>query len=75
MHLVSVRRQRVRVPAAGLELTFEADEPIWTESSYKYTPGQLHDMLARAGFDVAAQWIDRKTLPARDRMIVMPAAR
>ena len=33
MHLVSARRQRVRVPAARLDITFEAGEPIWTESS------------------------------------------
>jgi len=56
MHLVSVRRQHVHLPAADLALTFEAGESIWTESSYKYTTGQLHDMLARAGFGVAAQW-------------------
>lgn len=56
MHLVSVRRQHVRVPAAELEVTFEADEPIWTERSYKYTPGQLREVLTRAGFAVAGQW-------------------
>lgn len=56
MHLVSLRRQRVCVPAAELELTFEAGESIWTESSYKYTAGELRDMLARAGFAVASQW-------------------
>lgn len=56
MHLVSVRRQRVHVAAAELTVTFEAGESIWTESSYKYTTGQLRDMLARAAFGVAAQW-------------------
>src|SRR5713101_1094441 len=35
MHLVCLRRQVVRVEAAELELTLEADESIWTESSYK----------------------------------------
>ncbi len=56
MHLVSARRQRVRVPAADLDVTFEAGESIWTERSYKYTTAQLHDMLTRAGFVVAGQW-------------------
>lgn len=56
MHLVSLRRQRVSVPAAALELVLEAGESIWTESSYKYTTGQLRDMLARARFGVTAQW-------------------
>ena len=56
MHLVSVRRQRVSVPAAALDLTFEAGEPIWTESSYKYTTARLRDMLMQAGFAVQAQW-------------------
>ena len=56
MHLVSLRRQHVCLPSAALELTFEAGESIWTERSYKYTAGQLRDMLARAGFGVAAQW-------------------
>lgn len=56
MHLVSLRRQKVSVPAAALDLTLEAGEPIWTESSYKYTPAQLRDMLGRAGFAVAGQW-------------------
>src|SRR5262245_55759004 len=35
MHLVSLKRQRVRVPASEIDITFEVDETIWTESSYK----------------------------------------
>jgi dimethylhistidine N-methyltransferase len=57
MHLVSVRRQRVRVPASRLDITFEPDETIWTESSYKYRPDGLVAMLDRAGFSTADQWI------------------
>ena len=33
MHLVSTRRQHARLEAAGLDLTFEEGETIWTESS------------------------------------------
>jgi dimethylhistidine N-methyltransferase len=57
MHLLSVRRQRVRVSAAGLDVTFDAGEIIWTESSYKYLPYGIVAMLDRGGFGVADQWI------------------
>lgn len=58
MHLVSVRRQRVRVPAARLDITFETGETIWTESSYKYLPDDVQAMLDRAGFRPLDQWVD-----------------
>ena len=58
MHLVSLDRQRVRVPAAQIDVTFDIAEPIWTESSYKYEIGQLAPMLARAGFRLIGQWIE-----------------
>ena len=56
MHLVSVRQQRVRVPAAELDITFEVGETIWTESSYKYRADEIVAMLQRAGFVVIDQW-------------------
>ena len=59
MHLVSLHRQIVRVDAAGLEFTMEQGESIWTESSYKYEPAGIVDMLRRAGFGLVNQWIDR----------------
>jgi dimethylhistidine N-methyltransferase len=58
MHLVSRVRQVVRVPAAEMTVSFAAGEPIWTESSYKYEPGQILGMGSRAGFATASQWID-----------------
>jgi len=58
MHLVAKRAQRVRIAAADLDVPFEAGERIWTESSYKYEPGQVVAMLESAGFQCAAQWID-----------------
>jgi len=60
MHLVSARRQSARVPRASLEVHFEADETIWTESSYKYEPNQVTAMLERASFSRVAQWIDER---------------
>jgi dimethylhistidine N-methyltransferase len=58
MHLVSARRQRVRIPAAHLDVVFEAGETIWTESSYKYRSVEIRSMLERAGFRFVEQWID-----------------
>jgi dimethylhistidine N-methyltransferase len=58
MHLVSLRPQRVRVPAAGVEIMLRPGEIIWTESSYKYRAREVVDMLERCGFKRRAQWID-----------------
>jgi dimethylhistidine N-methyltransferase len=58
MHLVAARQQRVAIPGASLEVEFAAGETIWTESSYKYRPGQVVQMLERAGFRRVEQWID-----------------
>jgi uncharacterized SAM-dependent methyltransferase len=69
MHLVSTRDQRVRVRGARLDVTFRAGETIWTESSYKYAPEGIVQMLQRAGFARAAQWVDE-----RDRFALTLAA-
>jgi dimethylhistidine N-methyltransferase len=61
MHLVSARRQRVRIPASRLDITFAPDETIWTESSYKYRPAEIRAMLERAGFRLVDQWIDDRS--------------
>jgi L-histidine Nalpha-methyltransferase len=58
MHLVAASRQQVRVAAASLELTFEAGETIWTESSYKYRPPDVVRMLEQCGFRMLGQWVD-----------------
>jgi L-histidine Nalpha-methyltransferase len=58
MHLVSKRSQNVRIAASRLDLTLEAGETIWTESSYKYRPDEIVATLLRAGFRAIEQWID-----------------
>jgi L-histidine N-alpha-methyltransferase len=58
MHLVSRRRQRVQVRASRTDITFDAGESIWTESSYKYRIDDLAPMLGRAGFRLVGQWVD-----------------
>jgi len=60
MHLVSRRPQRVRIRAARLECSLRQEEPIWTESSYKYRPADVASLLERTGFRVVGQWIDRQ---------------
>jgi L-histidine N-alpha-methyltransferase len=57
MHLVSRRRQRVRIPAAHVDITLDAGDTIWTESSYKYGPEELDALLGSAGFDSVDSWI------------------
>jgi uncharacterized SAM-dependent methyltransferase len=46
------------VAAADVDITIEAGERIWTESSYKYRPNDVITLLADAGFRSATQWID-----------------
>jgi dimethylhistidine N-methyltransferase len=58
MHLVSTRRQLVRIAAADLEIEFRKDEWIWTESSYKYEPERVVAAGRLAGFTGGEQWID-----------------
>jgi dimethylhistidine N-methyltransferase len=58
MHLVSLRRQLVTVGAAQLEFAMEPGETVWTESSYKYEPASIVELVEGAGFCERAQWIE-----------------
>ncbi len=69
-HLVSLRRQQVTIAEAGLEVTMEQDEPIWTESSHKYEPAQVLEEGRAAGFTDAVQWIDPQARFALTRFVV-----
>jgi uncharacterized SAM-dependent methyltransferase len=57
-YLVSTRPQKIRIPAASLELTMREGETIWTESSYKYTLDGVFGMLEAAGFRRRQAWVD-----------------
>ena len=70
MHLVSSRRMTVEIAAADFGLTFEADEPIWTESSHKYEAAQVVDEGRAAGFSDAEQWVDEEARFALTRFSV-----
>jgi len=50
MHLTARERQRVLIPGAACELSLEAGEGIWTESSYKYEPEQIVTLARTSGF-------------------------
>ena len=60
MHLRSLRRQRVKIPASHLCIRLEEGETIWTESSHKYRPQEPFEMADRTGFRCVAQWIDEE---------------
>jgi L-histidine Nalpha-methyltransferase len=60
MHLRSLRRQLVEIPAAGLGVMMEAEETIWTESSHKYQLREVVAMAERTGFRCDGQWIDEE---------------
>jgi dimethylhistidine N-methyltransferase len=56
MHLVSKKRQRVKV--AGRVIEFRAGETIHTENSYKYTLESFPALARDAGWSPRAVWTD-----------------
>ncbi|SAL52779.1 methyltransferase [Caballeronia peredens] len=56
MHLVSLRRQTVRV--AGHDFRFDEGETIHTENSYKFTVEGFQDIATAAGFRPGPVWVD-----------------
>ncbi len=69
MHLRSLERQAVTIPAAGLRIMFNEGETIWTESSHKYRPEGVIAMAKRTGFRVDGQWIDQEWPFAQNLLI------
>jgi len=60
MHIRSLQKQTVAIPTADLSVTFLEGQTIWTESSHKYSLGEISGIAASAGFRVDAQWIDEE---------------
>lgn len=58
MHLVSLETHEVDVD--GERFLFEQGEPIWTESSYKYSPAELEGCAREAGLLLRKMWRDRR---------------
>ena len=69
MHLVSLSKQRVYIPAAGLQLTLNESETIWTESSHKYFANEVPLIAKQAGFRCEEQWIDKEWPFAQNLLI------
>jgi L-histidine Nalpha-methyltransferase len=60
MHLVSRRRQQIRINGDVFE--FEQCETIHTENSYKYTAQEFHELAREAGWHPQMLWTDRDGL-------------
>lgn len=71
MHLCSLQRQTVEIPAAGLRLMLNEGESIWTESSHKYKVGEVLEMAADTGFRCEGQWIDREWPFAQNLLVAI----
>jgi dimethylhistidine N-methyltransferase len=56
MHLVSIRRQKVRV--CGHLIEFRAGETIHTENSYKYTRMSFDALARGSGWSLVSAWTD-----------------
>ena len=75
MHLVSLERQTVSVPAAGLIVDFEEGETIWTEACHKFRLEEIREMATRCGFDCRAQWVDPEWPFAESLWTAVPPSR
>jgi L-histidine Nalpha-methyltransferase len=69
MHLRSLRRQTVEIPAASLRVMLDEEETIWTESSHKYRPEEPIEMAERTEFRCDGQWIDEEWPFAQNLLI------
>jgi L-histidine Nalpha-methyltransferase len=71
MHLRSLRRQTVEIPAASLRVMLDEEESIWTESSHKYRPEEAIEMAERTGFRCEGQWIDEEWPFAQNLLVAV----
>jgi L-histidine N-alpha-methyltransferase len=60
MHLRSMRRQVVNIPASEIVVEFQEGETIWTESSHKYAADEVCQLAQSAGFRCEVQWVDEQ---------------
>ena len=58
IRLVSTVRQDVAIDGLGMVAHFEAGEPIYTESSYKFDDKSISALAEAAGFAVTGRWTD-----------------
>lgn len=60
MHLLCCRDQSIYFGALDTTVNFEAGETIWTESSHKFTCGELDEYARSSGFQAVAAWVDQE---------------
>ena len=60
MHIRSLKKQTVNIPAAALSVPFLEGETIWTESSHKYSLPEVFRIAEQAGFRCDAQRVDEQ---------------
>ena len=60
MHLRSLTDQTVEIRGADCTVHLRAGETVWTESSHKYSIGELRHMAEQSGFSVQRQWVDEE---------------
>jgi dimethylhistidine N-methyltransferase len=60
MHLESVREQQVSFATIGLTVSFDENETIHTENSYKFTSAMSDELLSRSGFTLERTWTDER---------------
>ena len=58
MHLVSREKQTVEIRALGLKVSFDENETIHTENSYKFDLNTFSAIVNRAGFRLTKTWLD-----------------
>ncbi len=58
MCLVSEKAQQVSIEKLGMTVSFEAEEAIYTENSYKYSLPEIQALASDAGLHVEQQWLD-----------------
>lgn len=73
MHLVSRRRQEIRV--CGRRFPFEPGESIHTENSYKYLVAEFHALARGAGLRPLRVWLDSARLFSVHYLNVVPRSR
>src|ERR1700720_2459963 len=71
MHLRSLRRQTVEIPAASLRVTLDEGESIWTESSHKYKAEEILEMAMDTGFRCEGQWTDAEWPFAQNLLVAI----
>ena len=71
MHLVAHRACDVNLRGLKMSLRMSAGESLWTESSHRFSLGELRAWGQDAGFVVAHQWVDAEW-PFAQTLLTVP---